>query len=73
MFGGVFFVVVTAIEMMAFGTDAQGVAAFTKSEALMGDLSAAVRRAVAVVRDRRRRDVQRRGVLPGQCRWAHPG
>ncbi|WP_328356932.1 APC family permease [Mycobacterium sp. NBC_00419] len=39
LFGGVFFVVVTAIEMMAFGTDAQGVAAFTKSEALMGDLS----------------------------------
>lgn len=39
IFGGVFFVVVTAIEMMAFGTDADGVAAFTKSEALMGDLS----------------------------------
>lgn len=39
LFGGAFFVVVTAIEMMAFGTDAQGVAAFTKSEALMGDLS----------------------------------
>jgi len=39
VFGGVFFVVVTAIEMMAFGTDAGGVAAFTKSEALMGDLA----------------------------------
>lgn len=40
IFGGVFFVLVTAIEMMAFGTDTRGVAAFTKSEALMGDLSA---------------------------------
>ena len=40
VFGGVFFVVVTAIEMMAFGTDAHGVEAFTKSEALMGDLAA---------------------------------
>lgn len=39
IFGGVFFVVVTAIEMMAFGTDADGVAAFVKSEALMGDLA----------------------------------
>lgn len=40
VFGGIFFVVVTAIEMMAFGTDKSGVAAFTKSEALMGDLAA---------------------------------
>ncbi|GAY13321.1 APC family permease [Mycobacterium sp. shizuoka-1] len=39
LFGGVFFVVVTAIEMMAFGTDADGVAAFVKSEALMGDIA----------------------------------
>ena len=40
VFGGVFFVVVSAIEMMAFGTDDRGVAAFTASQALMGDLSA---------------------------------
>ena len=33
VFGGVFFVVVTAIEMMAFGTDAQGVQAFAASQA----------------------------------------
>ncbi|MCX2929750.1 APC family permease [Mycobacterium sp. CVI_P3] len=39
LFGGVFFVVVTAIEMMAFGTDAGGVQAFVKSEALIGDLA----------------------------------
>jgi amino acid transporter len=39
IFGGVFFVVVTAIEMMGFGADDRGVEAFTKSEALMGDLS----------------------------------
>ena len=39
VFGGFFFVVVTAIEMMAFGTDHRGVEAFTKSEALMGDVS----------------------------------
>ncbi|BBX08249.1 APC family permease [Mycolicibacterium aichiense] len=39
LFGGVFFVVVTAIEMMAFGTDTAGVTAFGKSDALMGDLA----------------------------------
>ena len=39
VFGGVFFVVVTAIEMMAFGTDAQGVQAFAASQALMGDVA----------------------------------
>jgi amino acid transporter len=38
IFGGVYFTVVTAIEMMAFGTDAHGVFAFTHSTALMGDL-----------------------------------
>lgn len=37
--GGVFFVAVTAIAMMAFGTDAAGVAAFTNSQALIGDLA----------------------------------
>jgi amino acid transporter len=39
IFGGVFFVVVTAIEMMGFGTDDNGVKAFANSEALIGDLS----------------------------------
>ncbi|GAA2785489.1 APC family permease [Mycolicibacterium pallens] len=39
LFGGVFFVAVTAIEVMAFGTDTDGVAAFVKSDALMGDLA----------------------------------
>jgi amino acid transporter len=38
IFGGIFFVVVTAIEMMGFGADAKGVAAFTKSGSLLGDL-----------------------------------
>ncbi len=38
IFGGIYFTVVTAIEMMGFGTDAKGVAAFTASPALMGDL-----------------------------------
>jgi amino acid transporter len=38
IFGGVYFVVVTAIEMMGFGTDAKGVEAFTKSPSLVGDL-----------------------------------
>jgi amino acid transporter len=38
VFGGVYFVVVTAIEMMAFGTDDAGVAAFASSPSLMGDL-----------------------------------
>jgi amino acid transporter len=38
IFGGVYFTFVTAVEMMAFGTDAAGVAKFTKSSALMGDL-----------------------------------
>ncbi|HEX4688456.1 MAG TPA: APC family permease, partial [Nocardioides sp.] len=38
IFGGVYFTVVTAIEMMAFGTDDQGVKNFIASPALMGDL-----------------------------------
>jgi amino acid transporter len=38
VFGGVYFVVVTAIEMMGFGTDDAGVAAFASSPSLLGDL-----------------------------------
>ncbi|MDX6358768.1 MAG: hypothetical protein QOH37_1822 [Nocardioidaceae bacterium] len=38
IFGGIYFTVVTAIEMMAFRPDAAGVDRFTKSSALMGDL-----------------------------------
>jgi amino acid transporter len=38
IFGGVYFVVVTAIEMMGFGTDGAGVKAFTSSGSLLGDL-----------------------------------
>src|SRR3954467_4228390 len=38
IFGGVYFTVVTAIEMMAFGTDKAGVQRFIASPALMGDL-----------------------------------
>lgn len=37
--GGIFFVAMTAIAMMAFGTDDAGVAAFTNSQALFGDLA----------------------------------
>ncbi|MGH3357341.1 MAG: APC family permease [Nocardioidaceae bacterium] len=38
IFGGIYFTVITAIEMMAFGPDTDGVAAFVNSPALMGDL-----------------------------------
>src|SRR5580692_11267136 len=38
IFGGIYFVVVTAAEMMGFGTSAKGVAAFTSSPSLLGDL-----------------------------------
>ena len=38
VFGGVYFVVVTAVEMMGFGADAAGVKAFTASPSLLGDL-----------------------------------
>lgn len=41
VFGGVYFVVVTAVEMMAFGTDDAGVAAFTSSSSLLGDIGTA--------------------------------
>ena len=41
LFGGVYFTVVTAIEMMAFKPDDAGVAAFIASPALMGDLGTA--------------------------------
>jgi len=39
IFGGLFFVIVTAIEVMAFGTDAAGIASFIDSGALIGDLA----------------------------------
>jgi amino acid transporter len=38
VFGGLYFVFVTAVEMMAFGTDAQGVESFIASGSLLGDL-----------------------------------
>lgn len=38
VFGGVYFVFVTAVEVMGFGTDDAGVAAFTASSSLLGDL-----------------------------------
>jgi amino acid transporter len=38
VFGGVYFVVVTAVEMMGFGTSKAGVTAFTNSPSLLGDL-----------------------------------
>jgi amino acid transporter len=38
IFGGIYFTVVTAIEMMGFGTDAAGIKAFSTSGALVGDL-----------------------------------
>ncbi|MDQ1512441.1 MAG: hypothetical protein QOC59_283 [Microbacteriaceae bacterium] len=38
IFGGVYFIVVSAIEVMGFGTDAKGVKAFIGSGALIGDL-----------------------------------
>lgn len=38
IFGGLYFVIVTAVEMMGFGTDDAGVAAFTNSTSLLGDL-----------------------------------
>jgi amino acid transporter len=38
IFGGIYFTVVTAVEMMGFGTDAKGVANFIASPALVGDL-----------------------------------
>jgi len=41
IFGGVYFTVVTAIEMMAFGPDDAGVANFIASPALVGDLGTA--------------------------------
>ena len=38
VFGGLYFIFVTAVEVMAFGTDAQGVKAFIASGSLLGDL-----------------------------------
>ena len=38
IFGGLYFVFVTAVEMMAFGTDARGVESFIASGSLLGDL-----------------------------------
>jgi amino acid transporter len=41
VFGGVYFVVVTAVEVMGFGTDDAGVARFVASGSLLGDLGRA--------------------------------
>jgi amino acid transporter len=41
IFGGVYFFVVTAVEVMGFGTSAKGVAAFIRSTSLIGDLGTA--------------------------------
>ncbi len=38
IFGGLYFVIVTAVEMMAFGTSAAGVKAFSTSPSLLGEL-----------------------------------
>jgi amino acid transporter len=38
IFGGLYFVFVTAIEVMGFGTDAKGVKEFIASDSLLGDL-----------------------------------
>ena len=38
IFGGVYFVIITAIEVMGFGTDEAGMGAFLKSGSHMGDL-----------------------------------
>jgi amino acid transporter len=38
IFGGLYFTVVTAVEMMGFGADKAGVEAFGKSSSLLGDL-----------------------------------
>jgi amino acid transporter len=38
VFGGVYFVVVTAVEVMGFGADRAGVDRFTRSPSLLGDL-----------------------------------
>jgi len=38
IFGGIYFVIVTAVEMMGFGTGKAGVSAFASSPSLLGDL-----------------------------------
>ncbi|MEO6826559.1 MAG: APC family permease [Microbacteriaceae bacterium] len=38
IFGGVYFIVVTAVEVMAYGADANGIKAFVGSGSLLGDL-----------------------------------
>ncbi len=41
IFGGIYFFVVTAVEVMGFGTSAKGIAAFINSTSLIGDLGTA--------------------------------
>jgi amino acid transporter len=38
IFGGIYFIFVTSVEVMGFGTDAKGVTAFQSSGSLLGDL-----------------------------------
>ena len=49
IFGGVYFVFVTAVEVMGFGTDDAGVAAFTSSSSLLGDLGSPLPRRLGSV------------------------
>ena len=41
IFGGLYFVIVTAVEVMGFGADPAGIKAFTNSQSLLGDLGSA--------------------------------
>ena len=65
IFGGIYFVVVTAAEMMGFGTSAKGVAAFTSSPSLLGDLGTLLRRLVGRQRDHGGDDGVGVRLLPG--------
>lgn len=47
LFAGAFFIIVTAVEVSAFGADADGGQALTSSGSLLGDLGSAYRKVIA--------------------------
>ena len=54
IFGGLYFVIVTAVEVMGFGTGPAGVKAFINSPSLLGDLGSVLRRQLGRRRDHAR-------------------
>ena len=73
IFGGVYFVFVTAVEVMGFGADDAGVAAFTQVAVADGRPRHELRGGLGRRRDHDRGRGQRVRLRARRARWARPG